>query len=237
MTLLQLFQAFHREAKQPGSAPTTVVGATGRNADIVQWLIEAYNDIQRDVDGRWKWLRRAFYVDTVADTQSYEYGDCTDTVAAAAIARFRSWDLDEEDPPYIYLSSAGAVTERELAIYDWIDFRSQYVRGVQTSAAPGAISVDHTDKLYLGSPPDAVYRLSGYYWRGNQTLADDGDEPEMPDDFHMMIVYRAMVKYAYNIIAQEILARATADGTGLYDALVQNQWYGRQRLRLPGPIA
>lgn len=237
MNLLALVQALHREAKQAGNVPSTVVGATGRAADLVQWIIEAYNDIQRDLDGQWKWLRREFYVDTVADTQSYAYGSVTDTDAAAAITRFKRWDIDENDPPYIYLVSAGLGNQNELAVYDWIEFRHQYIRGSQTAATPGAISVSHDDKLYLGPKPDAIYRVSGYYWRGLQTLADDTDTPEMPSDFHMLIVYRAMVKYAYNVIAQELLGRAQGEGAGLYDGLVENQWYGRQRFRLPGPIA
>ena len=75
------------------------------------------------------------------------------------------------------------------------------------------------------------------YWKGLQTLAADADEPEMPADYHMLIVYRALLKYAYNIVAQEILARAGQEGMPLYDALVLNQWHGRFRMRWPRALA
>lgn len=237
MTLLELVQSAHYEAKQPGSPPSTTAGQTGRAADFVRWVIEAYNDIQREKDGRWKWLRGSFYVDTVADTASYAYGDCTDVDAAAAISRFRAWDLDEREPPLIYLSSDGASTERELVIQDWPRFRYLYVRATHDSAYPGDVSVDAADNLYLGPTPDDVYRVTGNYWKSNQTLADDADTPEMPSDYHMLIPYRALLKYGYNAVAQEVLARIQVEGADLYEALKLNQAYSRFSLSVAGPLA
>ncbi len=238
MDFLALVQSLHHEAKQPGSPPAAVTGQTGRAADLVRWIAEAYNDIQRENDGQWKWLRRDFYVNTVADDQTLASGDCTDTLAAAAIDRFRAWDVqDDDNPPFIYLVSEGVATEREIPHVPWPEFRRLYVRATHESAEPAALSVDHADTIYLGPGPDGIYRLTGHYWRSNQTLADDSDTPEMPADYHMLIVYRAMTKYAYNVIAQELVARAATDGQPLYDALVQNQWYGRFRLRYPSALA
>lgn len=237
MDLLALVQSAHYEAKQPGSPPDTVAGVSGRAADIVRWVIDAWNDIQRDSDGRWKWLRRDFTLDTVADTQSYTYADCTDVTAAVAIDRFRGWEVDEDEQPFIYLVSDGKSTEREIPFWPWSDFRRTYVRATHTSAVPACLAIDAADNLLLGPTPDDVYRITGNYWRSNQTLADDADIPEMPSDYHMLIVYRALEKYGYNVIAQETLARVRAEGTPLYDALVENQWHGRFRMRLPGPIA
>ena len=59
----------------------------------------------------------------------------------------------------------------------------------------------------------------------------------MPSDYHMLIVYRALLKYAYDSVSQEVLARAKTEGTPLYDSLVLNQWYGRFRIQLPEPLA
>ena len=237
MNLLALVQSLHVEAKQPGNAPTALATGSGRAADLVRWIVEAYNDIQRDKNGQWKWLRREFNVDTAADDADYAYGEVKDSVLDAVITRFRAWDLDGDDPPYIYKVSDGAASERELLVQDWRWFRSMYVRATHTSAPPSSISTDHADTLYLGPTPDGIYRVSGYYWRSNQTLSDATDVPEMPADYHMLIVYRAMVKYGYNVIAQELLARARSEGAQIYDALVDRQWYGKQRMRWPGALA
>ena len=237
MELLDLVQSLHYEAKQPGSPPDAVTGQTGRAADLVRWAIEAYNDIQREKDGRWKWLRSDWTVNTVADTASYAYGVITDVAAAAVITRFRAWDLDEESPPFIYLVSDGVATEGELPITPWHDFRRMYVLATHTAAPPSQMSVDPADTIYLGPTPDDIYTVSGSYWKSNQALAADADVPEMPADYHMLIVYRALLKYAYNAVSQEVLARARTEGTPLYDALVLNQWYGRFRIRWPAALA
>lgn len=237
MDLITLVDTLHRESRLPGSPPADVTGLSGRAADLLRWTIEAYNDIQRDKDGQWKWLRKAWQVDTVADTQSYAFGAVTDVETAAAIARFRTWDLNEDTPPFIYLLSDGKQNESELLVRHWNEFRRTYVRATHTSSAPTVISKSPDDVLYLGPTPSGVYRVSGSYWRSNQTLADAADIPEMPADYHMLIVYRAMVKYGYSIVAQDILARAETEGTALRNALIDQQWYGKPNLKWPGALA
>lgn len=237
MNLLGIVQALHQEAKLAGSAPTGVAGQTGRAADLVRWAIEAWNDIQRDRDGKWKWMRSDFTLDTVAGTASYAYTDCKDVGDNATIARFRRWDLDKRQPPLIYLSADGKATEREMFVDEWSHFRSVYRRGTHTASYPGSITTDWADNLHVGPKPDAVYRVTGNYWKSNQILADDDDIPEMPADYHFMIVYRAIVKYAYNNVSHAILARAKAEGVPLYDALSLNQAYSRFSLSVAGALA
>jgi len=237
LNLLTIVQSLHYEAKLAGSAPTSVTGQTGRTADLVRWAIEAYNDIQRDRDGKWNWLRSDWYVDTVASTSSYAYTVVYDTSAAAFISRFRAWDLDEREPPLIYLSSAGEVTERELAIHDWPDFRHTYIRATHTAAYPGVISAKVDNTLHLGPTPDAVYRVTGTYWKDAQELVLAADIPEMPADFHMAIVYRALLKYGYNTVSPEILARAEVEGRAIWESLVNNQSYSRFSWSQNGPLA
>lgn len=237
MDYLTLVQSLHYEAKLPGSPPSTVAGQSGRAADLVRWVAEAWNDIQRDSDGQWKWMLGNWTVDTAADDADYAFGEVTDVEDAAGITRFRGWELDEEMPPLIYLTSDGKSTERELPIWHWNDFRYLYVRGTHESAEPSVMSVDLADKLFFGPTPNDIYTVTGNYWKSNQTLTDDDDEPEMPVDYHFLIVYRAIIKYAYNIVGHEILARARTEGTPLYDGLVGNQWYGRDRIHWPAALA
>lgn len=239
MELLALVQSLHIEAKLPGTPPSAVTGQTGRAADLVRWTIEAYNDIQRDRDGKWNWLRAEWTLDTVADTASYapDVLPVKDVATDAAITRFRAWDLDTRSPPFIFLVSDGKATERELLIADWTYFRHLYVRGVHTAAPPCHVAADQADDLLLGPTPDGIYRLTGDYWRSNQVLAADDDVPEMPSDYHMLIVYRAIVKYAYSVVGHEILARAKGEGTPLLSALELNQGYSRRSFSTAGPLS
>lgn len=243
MNILELVQLLHYEAKQPGTEPQTTIGQSGRTGDFVRWIIQAYIDLQLEEDGQWKWLKRDWFVLTTQGQNFYAPADCQDTLLAAPIDRFRAWFLDEEDPPYSYSTlpepNGGPGTTRELIIYDqFSDFRRRYLKRPDPESLPAIISRDNQNTLYLGPTPDGEYRVSGQYWRGPQVLvANDTDVPEMPSEFHPLIVYRAMTKYAYNIVAQEILARAVADGTAMYDSLVANQWDGRDRLRWPAAHA
>jgi hypothetical protein len=235
--LLELVQSLFYEAKLPGTVPSTAQGQSGRAGDLVRWVIEAYNDIQREKNGRWKWLRSEAYVDTVADDGSYAPTDFTDTVAAAAVSRFRDWELDEEEPPLSYLVSDGLATEYELKILNWRKFRYTYDRGDPDSGQPSYCAVDWLDNFHLGPKPSGIYRVTLPYWKSNQALSLDTDAPEMPSDYHMLIVYRAMTKYAFNITAHELLARARADGDALYRALSHDQGWEKWSVRTAGALA
>ena len=227
MDLLALVQSLHQEAKLAGREPAATAGQSGRAADLVRWTIEAWNDIQRGRDGKWKWLRGDFNFDTVANTASYASTAVTDTQDAVAISRFRAWDLDSREPTLIFLSADGKVSERELFIEKWDHFRALYVRSTHTAGYPGSIVADWNDSLFLGPTPNAVYRVTGNYWKSNQLLAADADIPAMPVDYHMLIVWRAITKYGYNTVSREVLARAQSEGAPLYDALALNQGYSR----------
>ena len=237
MNLLAIVQSLHHEAKLAGSPPSAVVGQVGRAADLVRWAIEAYNDIQRDRDGKWKWLKGDWYFDTVASTANYAQTSINDTDDVAAITRFRAWDLDEREPPFIYLSADGQSTQRELAIWDFRDFRYRWIRGTHTDAYPGSIAAKADDDLFLGPTPDDVYRVTGSYWKNIQELAADADIPEMPADFHMAIVYRALIKYGFDSVSPEVLSRAEVDGKSLWESLVNNQSYSRYSWSTNGPLA
>ena len=237
MDYLAGVQALHREAKLPGAAPDAVTGQTGRAADLVAWYAQAWNDIQIERDGHWKWLRRAFTVNTVADDQDYAFGAVTDVATAVAITRFRSWYLDPNEPPLIYLVSDGQATEHELVIQRWDEYRFNYRRATHTAAPPVHVTEDPAGVLFLGPKPDGIYTVTGNYWASNQVLAADDDTPEMPADYHMTIVYRALVKYGYNAVAREVLSRAGLELPAMYDALVLNQAWSRFSLTTAGPLA
>lgn len=221
-TALQLAQKLRQQTIDSGTGPSTIVSQTGELGRIVTWTVDAYTDIQNDRDD-WLWLRKSFYVDTVASDGEYAYSDCTDTVTAAVISRFARWYKASFKA---YLSSAGVGAEYPLRWMEWDDFRRIYRYGTQTDSQPVYVSMDPTMKFCIGPKPSAVYRVSGDYQKGPQTLALDADEPEMPSRFHDLIVYRAMVKYGFNRVAPEALSRAQLEGGRLNAALVRNQTPG-----------
>lgn len=236
MSYLSLCQDLRRECSISGTGPTATTGQTGEYLRVVTWIKNAYTEIQNR-SARWRWMRSRFTVNTVADDSSYAYGDCTDSRLSAAISRFRRWWLlDDEGYSNItaYLSSGGVSGEYYLIPLDWNDFRYLYRRGTQTSGVPAHVSVDPQNNLVLGPAPSAVYVVSGEYQMSAQVLAANADTPEMPSDFHQLIVYEAMRKYAGYQSAPEVMSRAVNEGNAILRDLELDQL---PRMRVGGPLA
>jgi hypothetical protein len=77
--------------------------------------------------------------------------------------------------------------------------------------------------LNLGAVPDAVYTAYGDYYRKAVSLAVSADTPAMPSQFHMAIVYRALMKYAGFDAAPEVKQEAIENYKMLMQALERDQ--------------
>ena len=95
------------------------------------------------------------------------------------------------------------------------------------------MTIDPQRNLILGPKPDAAYTITGEYQMSAQVLAADGDTPEMPSDYHQLIVYSAMKKYGGFHSAPEVSARGITEGNALMRQLESNQ---RPEVTLAGPL-
>ena len=226
MNFLALAQKVYQECKFPsGTAarPTAVTGQSGQLKRIVDWTADAYKELQR-LHPNWRWMRRAFTLNTVLGDGIYAFGDATDVDVGVAISRFSRWWLNDlYDQPKSYLSSSGVSVEYRLIWLPWESFKYLYRIGTQNNGKPVHISVDPQNNLVLGPKPDGVYVVSGDFQRGVQVLAADGDTPDMPADYHDLIVYYAMEKYGANAVAAETFARARLEAHRSLRALELNQ--------------
>lgn len=224
-----------RECGMSGTGPAAVTGQTGDLERIVEWYAQAYTEIQnRHQD--WLWLRSTFTVDTTASDDTYAYGDVTDSRLSALITRFRRWwlyDVDGFPNVRSYLTSAGVSGEKYLLPLPWAAFRDLYKRGTQTNNAPVHITVDPQRNLVLGPKPNGIYTITGEYQMSAQVLAADGDTPEMPSDYHQLIVYEAMKKYGAFNSAPDVSSRGITEGNKLMRQLEGNQ---RPECGLAGPL-
>lgn len=234
MTYLTGVQALGYEADL-ASVPGTVVSQTGEYAALCRWYRDAWIEIQNAHDSNWRWMRHTAKVSTVAGTDTYAYGTLTDQTTLAAITRFKRWIADnDEDPPKIYLTSAGVGTETWLSYMPWDDFKAIYRIGTQNNGFPAHITVDPQNRIVLGPKPNDIYVLTLDYIRSAQVLSADADVPELPTDYHLLIVYRALEKYAFRESAPELLARAEKEAKRMMRQLEKNQL---EPLRQCGPLA
>jgi hypothetical protein len=182
-----------------GALPTTVVGQTGRLGKIVRWTADAWRQIQ-NVKGTWRWMQAEMTGPTVSGTQRYAYNAAgfTDVATSAAITRFGEWiyadDPDCDSGFSIYDNTIGVADEGPLHFVDWDTFYRLRLRGSHTNAKPTEFTITPDNKLALYATPDSAdYRIRGRFRKDEQTLAADGDIPEMPTRFHDAIVDVAMM--------------------------------------------
>jgi len=228
-TFLEICQNVARECGVAGGAdaspkPTAVTGQVGELNRIVNWVADAYVEIQGSRD--WRWLRKKFTLDTVDGTKAYAFGTATDVDTAAAITRFKSWDIsDRLNAPKLYLTSAGVGSEVFISFVPWDSFEHLYETGaLQTQTSqPIHVTVNNKDELQFGITPNDIYTFTSYYNMSAQILAADSDTPEMPAAYHDLIKYQAMYFYGVYESAPEVIMRAEKGIRRLTNQLNKNQ--------------
>lgn len=239
-SFLKICQDVARECGIAGGSdlvprPVSVVNQMGELSRVVNWVADAYTEIQNSRN--WRWLRKDFTFDTVDGTDTYPFSAVTDVDTSAAITRFKAWRLnDRNNPPKLYLTSAGLGAQVFISWSKWDAFEHLYKTGslqLQTSQ-PVHITVNTKDEIVLGVTPNDVYTVTGSYFRSAQILALDSDIPEMPEDFHSLIKYQAMEYYGLYESAPEILSRAQNGMHRIMSQLKRNQ---EVAFRIGGPLA
>jgi len=189
MNFLQGVQRLRIEAGISGSGPTSVVGQVGELSELVEWYNSAYEDIQ-NLHRNWRFLWGEFSFDLIIDTVSY-------TAAAAGYSDLNEWKLDDVR---VYLDSA----DEDQLIYEiWDDFKAVRQIGTVSTGRPTHFSISPNNSIAFWPTPDQTYTAVGEYYKSAETLSGNTDEPIFPSQYHMAIVWRALMFYAAGLSAAE----------------------------------
>ncbi len=194
MTFLQLCQRLRSETGISGTGPSTVIGQTGDLLRVVQWVSSAYEDIQ-NARPDWQFAQTSFSFPTISGTATY-------TPVAVSITDLLSWKNDDFR---VYLAAAD---ETFLAYLPWDAFRAAYQFGslrAQTGK-PTVVTTKPNDSIILWPTPDAVYTIDGQYYKKARTMTANADEPVFKSNFHLAIVWRALMFYGADLGAAEAYA-------------------------------
>lgn len=219
MNFLQICQRLASEVGIAGSGPASTTGQTGMNLRLVNWINADWMEIQQMHD-TWKFMRGSFTVNTVADDGTYAFGDCTDTATSAPIVNFRYW---HKYTLKCYKQSSGAGSERILPYVPYEDWYRRYGVATQTSGAPACYTIDNNNAIRMGPPPDDVYVVSGEFQHCATELSGNSDTPELPTEYHLAIVYQAMMKYGAYAGAPEVYDRGSQDGKAMLRRMERTQ--------------
>jgi len=215
MNRLQLVQRLALEAGASGSI-TATASQTGEAERLVTWVDQAWDDIQR-MRVQWQWMRKTAGPANLTQDQS---------TYAPASAPFSLTDFGYWFNGSFRIYKTTVDNEQILTQYPYERFRDTFIYGTtrSTSGYPIAITVTPAKELQVAlQPDDTDYYLTGEYYASPTTLAADGDTPGMPDEFHVMIVWKALTYYGSYESSPEAYTRGMAMYTELMDDLRENQ--------------
>lgn len=213
MNFLQLVQRVRQECGVSGSGPSTVVSQTGELKRLVEWTQEAYIALQNS--NTWNWL----WDDTTPALTSG--GRVYNPVTDWSIFPIQ-WDTDSLT---CYLTSVGVADEQRLHYLTWPEFKATngYGYGYVQTNRPVAFSIRPDRSIIFDSYLDQDYTIRGEYWGTPETLSLDADLPALPEQYHMAIVWRAVMAYAQYEEAGVLLQLAEKEFNRYYGSMTRTE--------------
>lgn len=220
MDYLALVNRAKLESGRSGGALATIIGAAGDDLRLVNWTASAYEKVQRKTD-EWRWMRSTVLASIPAGQLAHDpaVDMLIQPADSVALTDFRGFRAPSDDYTVTMLDPLNATSEWRLGWLDYDEFRKRFMVGTHESAPPVNWSVSPDNKLLVGPTPDILYHVRFDYRTKVMSLALDADEPTMPQDYHMIIVWETLKSLASFDAASEVYARATEEFNELYEDL------------------
>lgn len=215
MTFLQLVNRAITECGDSGGPIATTAGQLGSIQRIINWIGDSWSDIQTEHDD-WDWMRSSNILGAGASfvPASGQYTTPLGTGVGQVgidVDSFGKWDNRS------FRSNTTTVGTNDEIYLDDIDFdvwRDSYMYGAmrQVRTRPVAVAFGPDQSVNLGPPPNGLYTITGDYFVAPTVMVADTDTPTgLPTRFNMLIVYKAMMKYAGYESAPEVYSRGSME--------------------------
>jgi hypothetical protein len=226
-TFLELAQETRALSGIGGTGPVSVATASGIEARIVNYVKNSWIDIQTHPK-KWKWMWGRYLapvpggapLQTIVNTREYPLTG----VNKVRVNSFRS-----------YLTATGISDRQRMVWLSWAKFDRAHGTVDELANRPIRVTRDPTGQLVLYPKASGVYSIEFEFFKTAQVLAANADVPEMPTDFHQLIVYEALKRFGKAEDAPEIIKlgeeAAGSEGSenrpvsGLWRALIWDQEY------------
>lgn len=212
-TFLELCQQTALEASLIGntSGLVSVSNQSGILGMTVSWVQEAWTDVQREKN-YWNFQHGTFTATLTGSVKTYD-------ATSLGVTRLNRWVVDQ--PVWLHDKAIGTTDETELIFMDYKHFHASFSFGdaATLTGRPQYYTVEPDNELSFHPIPDQGYGVRGTYYKSAQTLTDNADIPDMPEDYHSIIKYGALLKYA-----------------GYDEATTQTQYWSQQRRSVHGDL-
>jgi hypothetical protein len=211
---LELARRLHRESLRSTAAPTSVTGASIEHSRLFDWVQDAWHELQ--IERNWRWMRATIDAALTSGQQSYDSSELGAT-------NFDSWRQNDEAYWPVVYTTGQPNSLWHLDFWQLNQFRQEWVWRDWGSTVPTCWTFDETDQLLLGPKPGADLSIRAEYLKAATALTADTDIPNMPERFHMLLVWRALKEVSIADAAPELLARADANWRAMKNALMVDQ--------------
>ena len=217
MNRLELAQTLRSDAGISGSDDTTI-DPSGEWKDVVRWIDRAWKDIQTRNKGEWNWMRRSVQFTTIAGQKEYD-----PEAAPMSLTDFGNW------VPRTFRVYQDGLIGNQLDLAHWQSyelFRDSYLIGSLATEAsrPNDVVISPSKSIILyPTPVDTSFTVTADYYSKPQVLALDTDEPNMPEQFHEVILYRALMFASQVEGASDNYAIGEREFKSLYSLLMADQ--------------
>ena len=196
-TFLELVVELQEESGSSGDKITSVVGQSGENQRMVKWIRNSDMYVQN------LWLNWKFLWTQV--TVSTGIG-----VGLAAPTNLNFWDYKT------FKINDGGVGDLDEPI-DVVehDATKTMLRDTNTNK-PSNVIVMPDNSLDFDPPTDAVYKISADYFKRPTPMTANADVSLIPENFHQVILGRALTLYANYESSSEIKVQ----GQEIYDEVI-----------------
>jgi hypothetical protein len=178
-TFLQLVQDLHRECGASGTAPTSVIGQTGEAQRLVRWIRDADLKVQR-LWVNWKFRRLDYSQPTVQSQPTLPKP-----------GNLAVWDL----ATFFIVPPTGVVgTDNEmLPAVEYEQVKREFLD--TSEGQPARVIIMPDSSLKFEGTPDGAYTILADYYRKTVTMSQNTDVSIIPEDYHDVILGRALMMY------------------------------------------
>lgn len=207
MNFLQLCQRLRQETGIADSGPSAVTGQTGDMKRLVDWVNESWVRLQSSRKD-WDWLW--------ANTTVTLLGGSNLVACPTAV---------DEIVEITYDGNA-------LRHISYSDFREGY-RTVGPGT-PSVFAIRPDNKLIFNAQPDSSITLNVEYYAKPAYMSLGTDAPAMPERYHMLIVWMALIEYGLFDEAPELSQKGRVNYEQIFAELELDQ---TPEVSLPGALA
>lgn len=196
MNFLQLAQKVHLFVRigeeTPGTQPTAVTGQTGVLAEMVQWVVNAHDDICRSRT-QWAFMRGSLEV-TLAEG-SRTISKATIEADTATFDSIRPYVTNNGAFLGIRPDGVADAAEETVQYVPYQHWSGTYDAAPLSTGQPRYFTVTPDQGLEFDTLPDRDYVIRSNFDKKVVALTVNGSLPMFPERYHNAIVWWAIVHY------------------------------------------